>query len=620
MCQASFGSDAVQSVVVDREASGKTFLEACEHLLENRLWICLDSLDETLRLNTYFIDAYYVRSLALRKIGRYEDAISAMSSYLEVRYDDYRARIILDNMKKQRELLVGALFPDDAPNGLYFEKKSTSAFFNIPLYDKLAYAGMSGLGKISAAYGVVFVCDTRGDGVWFSDRSGRSRVGRLDIAEPVAVAQLSPSEALLFQKSGDVGRLSIDAESWSVSHDTIGSLGADMNVSDGIVIDSTLAAVTDRTGQAVRFYSLPSLDLTASWSPADSGQSPKIFEPVAASARGPFVAVADRGNGMVYVLDSYTLAVQDSFGVEQPRDLEWGSGGELLVVSENGRLYRRFPVAPGDIAPDFVSEGMKEAWSVAWTPDGPIVSDVSGRIWWDGGIRPITGEAFGALNLHSPWIDESGQDGVPKLVLRASAASTFQRFIERRTPDTQVIWKGETRPSSVSTVSAASTGTVLCYSPNPADNIMNAGFKRAVSISDVIGDIAAASRSGSPLPKALLLDTRLSVTNEEAEALFALALQNGIRVDLWALKRPASMLMARVSQAALGQTYYSSRLDNAPLGDGAEWLISVPLPPDYSTFGYPSDSTLSVVGTVDVIQFSDWIPIWPSMLKRAPQQ
>jgi tetratricopeptide (TPR) repeat protein len=605
---------------VDREASEKAFLEAYDHLLENRLWNCLDSLDETLRLNTYFIDAYYVRSLALRKMGRYADAIRAMSSYLEVRYDDYRARIILDSMKSQHELLSGALFPNNAPSGLYFERRSTSAFFNVPLYDKLAYAGMRGLGKISAAYGIVFVCDTRGDGVWFSDRSGRARTGRFDIGKPVAAAPLNPQESLIFQKSGDVGRLFIDTESWSVRYEDTGVLSAGMNVSDGIVIDSTLALVTDSTGQAVRFYSLPSLDLVASWSPADRDQAPKIFEPVAAAARGSFAAVADRGNGMVYVLDSYTLAVLDSFSVDLPRDLEWGSDGDLLVVSENGRLYRRFPIASSDTAPDLVSEGMKEAWSIAWTEDGPILSDVSGRIWWDGGIRPAAGEAFGALNLHSPWIDESGQDGVPRLILRASAASVFQRFINGRTPDTQAVWRGETRPSSVSTVSAESSGTIFYYSPNPSDNIVNAGVRPAVTITDVIDDIAAASRSGEPLPKALILDTRLSGTNGEMEALFALALQNGMRVDLWALKRPPSVLLARVSQAALGQTYYSPALDNVPLGGGAEWLLSVPLPPDYTTYGYPSDATLSVLGTVDVINFADWIPIWPSMLRRAPQE
>ncbi|MDR0647910.1 MAG: hypothetical protein LBF92_01045 [Synergistaceae bacterium] len=614
---ASFAADVVSLPVLDREASERAFLEGYGYLLENRPWNCLDSLEEALRLNIYYIDAYYVRSLALRKMGRYADAIGAMSSYLEVRYDDYRARIILDSMRDQRELLRGAFLPEGSPIGLYFEKRQTGAFFKAPLYDRAAYAGMNGLGKISAAYGIVFACDTLGDAVWFSDRSGQ-RMGRFGIRAPAAAAQISPQEALLFQKSGDVSRLSIDTRSWSASGEEIGRLDGCVSVSDAAMIDSTMVAVTDRIGRAVRFYGLPSLDIVASWRPPGSDALPRVFEPVAAAARGPFVAVADRGNGKVYVLDSYTLAVQDAFSVQAPRDLEWGSQGELLVLSENGQLYRRFPALPGDKSPDVVADGMNDAWSIAWTPGGPVVSDVSGRIWWDGGIRPTSRVAFGALNLHSPWIDEGDQDDAPKLLLRASASSVFQRFIEDRAPDTQVVWRGESRPSSVSAVSAENSGSVLYYSPDASLNAANGNARWAQSVSDVIGDMARASRAGAPLPSALMLDTRLSGTDAELEELFALALQNGIRVDLWALRRPPSMRLAHVSQATLGHVYYSSRIGEAPLGDRTEWMLSVPLPPDHTTYGYPSDATLSVFATVDVIQFADWLPIWPSMLRRAP--
>jgi hypothetical protein len=534
MCQVSFATD-VTSPVVDREASEKAFLKACDYLLNNRLWNCLDSLDDTLRLNTYFVDAYYVRSLALRKMGRYADAIRAMSSYLEVRYDDYRARIILDSMKEQHGLLRNALFPGDFLSGIYFDRKQTSAFFNVPLYDALSYSGMKGLGKISSAGEMIFVCDTLGGSVRFSDRSGRTRMGRIDIPNPVTVVPLSPSEALLFQKSGDVSRLSIDSRSWSVTQEAIGGAARRVNVSDADAIDSTLIAVTDRTGQALRFYSLPSLDLTASWHPPDSGESPKVFEPVAVATRGPFVAVADRGNGKVYVLDSYTLAVQDSFDIALPRDLAWGSQGELFTLSETGRLYRRFPVAPSDITPDVAAEGMNNAWSIAWAENGPVVSDVSGRIWHDGSVHPkgLAG-AFGALSLYGPWIDESEGDGVRKLMLRASASSIFQRFIEGKVPDVQVVWRGESRPSIVKTVSAEKSGAVFYYSPSPADNIVNEDVRRAFTIQEVLADIAAASRSGAPLPDALVLDTRISGTDADLEALFALTLQNGRRLDLWA--------------------------------------------------------------------------------------
>jgi hypothetical protein len=602
--------------IIDRESSENAFLAAYDFLLENRLWNCLDSLDDAMKWNTFFIDVYYMRSLVLRRIGRYEDASGAMSSYLEVRYDDHRAGMILDSMVQQRELLRRTLYPGDLLYGIFFEKQQASAFFKIPMFDRISYSGMRGIGKISSDGDVVFVCDALGDGVLFSDRTGKQRMGRIDIPGPIVAVPLAPSKALLVQKSGDVSRLSLDSRAWSASTEAVGSLGVGVNPSDAAVIDSTLMAVTDRTGQAVRFYSIPQLDETASWRPPVSGDSGNLFEPVAAAVRGPFLAIADRGNDKVYVLDSYTLTVQDVFDVELPRDLEWGQQGELYIVSETGRLYRRYPVRMSDIPPDLVSESMKNAWSLTWTRNGPAVSDISGRIWWSGGLRPKAQEAFGALSLHSPWIDERSEDGVRNLILRAYASSSFQSFIRSRTPDVQVVWRNESRPSRVSGASAENSGSIFYYSPYPAENIVNDDVRRAVTISDVINDVASASRAGTPLPKALVLDTRISGSDAELDVLFALALQQGIRLDLWSLRRPASTLLTRISQITLGYTYNSASLENVPMGDSTEWILSVPLPPDSTTYGYPSDATLSVFGAIDMIQFNDWLPIWPSMLSR----
>jgi hypothetical protein len=116
----------------------------------------------------------------------------------------------------------------------------------------------------------------------------------------------------------------------------------------------------------------------------------------------------------------------------------------------------------------------------------------------------------------------------------------------------------------------------------------------------------------------LVFDTRISGSDSEFEVFFGFILQHGVRLDLWAVKRPASTLLTRVSQTTLGHTYYSAALRNVPLGDNTEWILSVPLPPDTVTYGYPSDATLSVFATIDVIQLTDWLPVWPSLLSREP--
>jgi hypothetical protein len=600
--------------LVDREASERSFLRAYDFFLENRLWNCLDYLDEAIELNTYFVDVYYMRSLVLRRIGRYAEAIAAMASYLEVRQDDYRARIILERMESEMELLRGTQYSEDLLSGLYFARMPANTFFKIPLFDKVSYAGLKGLGKISASGEMLFVCDTLGDSVWYANRARESGLTRVDVPAPVVVAPISPTDGILFQKSGEVSRFSIDMRNRSTSMDIIGSV--DVNVADAAMIDSTLLVTADRTGRAIRFFSVPGLEEIARWSPPDSAERPRLFEPVATAVRGPFTAVADRGNERVYVLDSYTLAVLDAFDSELPRDLEWGSQGELYIVSETGKLYRRFPLGLSDTEPEVLAGSFDNAWSMVWTNTGPVISDITARTWWASGVTPRGREAFGALTLRSPWIDYKKEEGVENLIFRGEISSVFQSFLQDREPDTQAVWRGDTRPMRVTLASASDAGPVFYYSPAPSESFVNGIVRRAASLSDVMADIASVSRNGGALPGVIVLDTRLSGEGTEAETFFAFLLQQGVRLDLWALKRPSPPALARMSQTTLGHSYYTPTLNGVPLSQKAEWIMTIPLPPDTATYGYPSDATLSVFATVDVIHFTDWMPVWPSVISR----
>jgi hypothetical protein len=597
---------------IDREASERAFMTAYGFFLENRLWSCLDSLNEALRHDTFFVDVYYMRSLALRRLGRYQDAIAAMSSYLEVRQDDLRARIIIDSMREEMSLLANTLRSSKFLSSYFFKKFSTGAFFGIPMYERLSYSGMKGLGKISAMGDLLFVCDTLGDSVWFSGLLPGQGTSRIDSPLPVVVVPSAPSEAYLLQKSGDVSRIEIDSRSRTATAGKIG--GIDANVADAVMIDSTLMAVADRTGQALRFYDLPSLEAAAEWRPEDSEESLKLFEPVAAAVYGPFIAVADRGNGRIYVLDSFTLTVQDAFDVDVPRDIDWGAQGEIYVVSENGELYRRFPVGMSDNGPDLITKGLDKAWSIAYTIRGPVISDISARAWWHSAMIPGGDAAFGSVTLKNPWIEE--RDDAKNLMLRGVSSSSFRDFIRNKLPSTQAVWRNDTRPSRVADVSADVAGTALYYSPYPSESMVNNDVRIAATISDVMADIAAVSRSGGDIPGVLVLDTRISGTDDEMGTFFGFLLHQGVRLDMWASNRPASAPMTRISRSTLGYTYYSRDLRTIPFNDGIEWIFNIPLPPDIATYGYPSEATLSIFGTIDVIQFNDWIPIWPSLISR----
>ena len=597
---------------VDREAAEEAFLRAYDHFIDNRIWSSIDELNESQEQNIYFVDAYYMRALAYRRLGRYPDAIAEMSYYLEVRQDDPRATIILETMREEWAIIQNTLEPDRIRTNYFFSTHTPNSLLGVPLASALSLRGMQGLGKMSAGGELLLLCDTYGDKLWGFDLNRGTEPLAFDIPKPVVCLPIAPSQALLFQKDGGIANVTFDYVQRTADIEPLG--GVEANVADAAFVDSTLFAVADRTGQAVRFYGFPSLGETAEWRPKDSDAADKLFEPVALASFGPFIAVADRTNERVYIVDSYTLTERQRFDVPLPRDIRWGSEGDLYILSENGTLYSKliFVAPPQEVQP--VAEGMKDAWCMAWTNRGPMICDITARTWWNSHINPGRREAFGAMSLYAPWLED--RLDTETLMVRVVASSIFQGFIQNKTPDTQAIWRNELRPSRVVDVSPSSRGSIRFYSPSPGDATTDAKVTRASALAEVMEDIARASRSGEESPRVLVLDTRIAATDDELSLFLAFLLQQGIRLDLWAIARPAPPLLTQVSRITLGNTYYARTLDVVRSNNSYEWVLSIPLPPDTYTFGYPSESTLSIYATIDVIRFTDWMPIWPSLLKK----
>lgn len=597
---------------VDREAAERSFLAAYDLFLQNRLWSCLDRLSVAQRQNTYYIDTYYLKALAMRRLGRYPDAMEAMRAYLEVRRADHRAQIIIRAMQDEWRILRETLYPGRTLSAFVFHANSLNSLFDVPLTHPLSFSGMTGLGKISAFGDCIFTPDTLGNNLWVFDKTLTSKTMQMPVGAPVVVLPLSPEDALLLQKSGDVMSLRINRTAGTLSPRSRGRV--DANVADAATVSSTLLAVADRTGQAVKFYNLPSLGAVAEWTPKEGEKSRKLFEPVAVAAYGPLLAVADRGNGVVYVLDSYTLVLRDRFETPLPRDLEWGNQGELYILSENGEMHARYPATVQTPGVSRVVSEMKDAWSVAWTKEGPVVADVSGRHWWNSRMFPGSSASIGMIALRDPWIE--GKKGEETLFLRGRVSSVFREFVLNTPPSSEAVWRDEVRPSQVSEIAAAGKGATLFYSPTEESKGEERRVRRAFTFGDVWSDLAAASRAGQEMPRIIVLDTRVEVPEGQALLFFSFLQHQGIRLDLWALSRPASTVLTYISRSTLGNTYYSNALEAVPRNDDVEWLVGVPLPPETVPFGYPADATLSIFATVDMIRFNDWIPVWPSLVKR----
>ncbi len=600
---------------VDRDASEAAFFDAYAFFLDNRLWNCLDSLTRAERDNIYFVDVYYMRSLALRRLGRYPEAIAAMTAYLEVRREDHRGRLILDTMVEEWDILRRNLHSASMEASLSFRRHTANTFLGVAPYEGVALTGMNGAGKLSASGRLLFLCDTLGDRLWMFHRTGaRARYGYADIESPAAFLPVSPGEGLLFRQGGEVVRVVFDGDAGKLTLFPRERVSAN-HVADAAILDSTLLAVADRTGQAVRFYGMPSLGEMAAWRPDDSAESEKLFEPVALAAFGPFLAVADRGNGRVYLLDVYTLSVRSRIDISAPRDVDWGNQGELYILSEEGALAVYTPFASGsaDIRP--LVDGLENAWSFVWSGEGPVVSDVAGRSWWVSRVSPGNEPAFGGIALHGPWIEE--RDGAERLMLRGAASSFYHDLLQKDLPLTQVVWRNEVRPSRVVAVGADDAGGTRFYSPS-ADysGLTGLAITSANAVGDILSDIAARSRAGEAMPRVIVMDTRISGSPADMEMLLAFLLQQGVRLDLWTIGRPPELLLERISRMTLGYRYYSRVPETVPFNESVEWLVAVPLPPDTATFGYPSEATLSFFATLDVIRFADWLPIWPSLIRK----
>lgn len=593
---------------IDREASEALFLKAYDHFIHGRMWSCIEELDRALEKNIYFVDAYYMRGLAYRRLGRYPKALSEMSYYMEVRQDDPRASTIFDSMTEEWAIISAAAKPDDGRAEYYYTAHTSRALFGLSVTTRLALRGMQGIGKIASSGSELFVCDMYGDAVYIFDREIKGEPLTAELPRPASCAAASPGELVIFGKSGDIHEISYSFSAGTLSADLIGSV--DVNISDAVFIDSTLIAVADRTGQAVKFFSYPSLEMTAEWAPDDVDRTTKLFEPVALDSYGPFIAVADRANRRVLVIDSYTLAERARMDADAPRDLQWGPEGELYVLSDSGRLVSRAILAPRTDE-KLAAEGLQDAWSIALCESGPILCDITCRTWWVAQMNPGHRSTIGAMSMMAPWLEERLDSEA--LMVRATASSIFQSFIQGKMPELQAIWRGEQRPARVIEIQTPSSISVRSYSP-----VLVRGMStvKASSLKDVMADIESVSRSGQSLPKVLVLDTRIPIEESDQAELLAFLMQQGIRLDLWATVRPPTALAQRLSTITLGQIYYGDIVTAIPPNRNCEWILTIPLPPDTYTFGYPSESTLSIYADIDVIRFIDWLPVWPSLLKK----
>jgi hypothetical protein len=133
-------------------------------------------------------------------------------------------------------------------------------------------------------------------------------------------------------------------------------------------------------------------------------------------------------------------------------------------------------------------------------------------------------------------------------------------------------------------------------------------------LAGVLAHFRSASVGRRALEGRLVLDSRIGGSPADRLALLALALRNGVRIDLWARSIPADESLSLLSAATGGRTY----TDEEPRMLGVYPYPTVktrtPLPVKATPPGRLGESLFSVFLDMGPYLFRDWLPLWADSL------
>ncbi|MDR2529167.1 MAG: hypothetical protein LBD04_09160 [Synergistaceae bacterium] len=589
------------------DESERHFTEAYARFLDRDYWGASSYLDRALKANTYLVDYYLMKGLAMNRAGDYVSGREALVYYLEVRPLDVTApRILSHAISQQRDLrrLLGV--------------SALSMRWQISPLDLQTELGMGtfrpfnivGMGKAEAWGSVLCVADTLGNGVVYAKKSsGKARGFALNA--PVTALPVGDGVFYAITVSGDMYSFNALSDA-PASPDLVGTLDVAGALADAAAISGSELVVADPVARQTAFYSLATFAGTGVWAPPEGAM---LFEPVALAAYGPWLAVADRGNGKIFFLNGANRRDFFSADVPRPRDVAWSSVGELFVINEDGDLYR----IPTDFrdrkagTPDLMERGLRDGWTLFAASD-LYCMDISASRLWKAVPTPDVETASGFLSLSHPRVER--EENKESFVLEATLSSPFTTYAKKTLPVVHSVWNNRSISSAAAWLDDSRKAEVLVFHRPASPGVVYPALQNRVAENGTDIQIA--------LP-ALWNERRASLTNivvdasiifspDELDALALFCLNNGLELDVWARTIP-SVELSRASALTGGKTLLS--LTNAPdlAPPRNKMRVRIPLPQELSSSGYPSRSMLTVFLDLGMTHTRDWIPLWPDLLE-----
>lgn len=609
------------------DESERYFNNAYIHFMRREYRDAQVYLDQAIQQNTYLVDYYIMSALNLSRLGETDTALSSLRSYLEVRPMDWSAPHMARVFDEQDRVLRSVLGTAPIPVSWRYVETTVQTEWNTGYTRPFS---IKGLGKVRALGEIVSIPDQFGDRIFIREGSHSIVSGTFSLAgtlhevsvpAPVIAIPMGDGTFTIFNADGEVYALRNLADiSRVTSTDYVMTLPS-VVVSDAEIITSSLFAIADPAERCVAFYYNGNNGLMLRrWSPP-LGIGDLLFEPVAVESYADWLAVADRANNRIYIVNIINHEYFDIKGVPLPRDLLWSTTGELFVLSENGSIY--------DFMIDFgtrtyanrnsgpLYENMENIWSLFHSPEGDVSwLEIGGSRIYKTIMMPSREDVPGFLSVYNP-VTATNVENNESFILDGTFMSPYLNYSHNTRIIAQTVWNNRNMRANVMWQRPMRLDALLLHAPVPR------GYVFPLNVRPV--QVRSGGNIRNVLPQYWLLhkdtltnivvDASIPMTFEDTLLLLKFCVLNGLELDIYAREVP-SLGLTRASYFTGGKTFYAlGNMLDLPV-QRTHLQLQIPLPQELSSSGYPGRSMLAVYLDAGLIQSRAWIPLWPDMFTQ----
>ena len=449
---------------------------------------------------------------------------------------------------------------------------------------------------------------------------------QIDVPEPVTAIPLGDGTFRIFNADGEIyvyalNDFDVDARRTSEDEAEYIATLPSLVVSDAELISENFFAVADPADRNIAFYGANSSGLVVrTWTPP-LGAGDLLFEPVAIEAYADWLAVADRANDRIYILNVMNMEYFDIRGISKPRDLLWSSFGELFVLTEDGDIYN-FIIDFGTRSyanrnAGALYSGLENIWTLFHSPDGDINwLDVGASRIFKSFMIPSREDVPGFLSMYNPVIATNVENN-ESFIVEATIMTPFINYSYNTRIIAQSVWNERNMRCNIIWQRPKKFDALLIHGPMPRNqafplNVRPAQVNSGLDIHTVINSFWLLHKDTLTN---IMLDSSVSMTADDLLMLLKFCVLNGLELDIYARDVP-SLALTRASAFTGGKTIYSlANTIDLPVRT-THMQIQIPLPEELSSSGYPGRSMLAMFLDAGMIQSRAWIPLYPDMFER----